>query len=219
MIKVHNVLPKLFHELQGFLEYYSDTEYPISICVPVKDHEQIFYNTEQLTRTSELRKIKDKIKNFKIIEIWDYSIENINILHKNGITNTRYFPPKIWPEYRDKLLSYNDGSYNYDVAFCGLMSSDRINVINKLRNKKISCNIINGYGDYRDKLIAKCKILLNIHYAGDYKIFEKIRCFPWLDTGKTIISHNSLDADPRCINVSIHNIVETVISTLNSFTA
>lgn len=222
MSTVHNSLPKLFHELQNFLAYYSNSSIPISICVPLKDknQEHILYNTEQLTKWSEVRKIKDVIKNNNnIVEIWDYSEENINILHKNGITNTKYFPPKIWPEYRNKLLSYNDGSYDYDVAFCGLMSEARIKIIKRLKQNNISCDIIRAYGEHRDKRISKCKILLNVHYAGDYKIFEKIRCFPWLDINKIVISQNSLDPDPRCINASFDDIVPAVIKTLESFSA
>ena len=74
------------------------------------------------------------------------------------------------------------------------------------------------YGEERDKALASCKILLNIHCFDDFTIFESARCEPWLSIGKCVISENSLDNDPRCINVDYHMLVLTVLNTLKDYT-
>jgi hypothetical protein len=58
-------------------------------------------------------------------------------------------------------------------------------------------------------------MILNIHFNENYKIFEQYRCFAWLDIGKVVLSENSLDNDPRCINVSYDEIVPTLMKVLN----
>jgi hypothetical protein len=73
------------------------------------------------------------------------------------------------------------------------------------------------YGEERDKELAKCKILLNIHAFSDYNVFENARCEPWLAIGVPIISENSLDNDPRCINVDYDQIVPRTIEFLRSY--
>ena len=80
-----------------------------------------------------------------------------------------------------------------------------------LKSSNISINVIELFGKDRDIELAKCKIILNIHAEDDYKIFESCRCEPWLKLGITVISENSLDNDPRCINVNYNDIVKTVV--------
>ena len=59
-----------------------------------------------------------------------------------------------------------------------------------------------GNSDITDLiLLSKSKILLNVHYNDDWKCFEQIRCFPWLNTNKIIVSESSYDEDDRVIFV------------------
>lgn len=217
-MKLHNPGGSLFKELEGFLRYYyNDIDTPISIMRQYFDEPQIVFNTEQLTIPDLFNNIMS-YKNSNIIEIWDYSLSNINILNSVGINNTKHIPLKIWPEYKKKLDSLNtDNTYYYDVGFCGWTgSARRRSILELIKNSGMTLDIIEGgvFGEDRDKRLAKCKILLNIHFDTTYKIFEQLRCFPWIDTGKTVVSENSLDNDPRCVNVEYEDLVPTLLGLL-----
>lgn len=218
-MELYNPNPKLFFEMEEFLKnYYYETPLPISIHKPFFTKPQILFNTEQLTRPDVIEFYKSQKDNQTINEVWDYSQYNIFLLNQLGITNTRFVPLKIWPSYKKKLTSYNkNNTYNFDVGFVGWVHGEkRISIIEQIIKEGISIDVIQDtYGDARDKRLSKCKVILNIHYSNNYQIFEQYRCFAWLDIGKTIISENSLDNDPRCINVEYNKIIETIRSILN----
>ena len=65
-------------------------------------------------------------------------------------------------------------------------------------------------------MIGKAKILLNIHYNEEYKIFESIRCEPWMACGLTVVSESSLDDSTRCIHVPYKELVDKVCSILQN---
>ena len=191
-------------------------DYPIVIWSSNNyPNKYILYNSEQLSSINKLNGFLSKI-NDSVIEIWDYSAENVKILAANGIT-ARHVPPISPNWYKDKLKSYGD-NHIYDVGFAGCASERRNHILDKLRSHGVSVNYMQTYGEERDKALASCKILVNIHCFDDFAIFESARCEPWLSIGKCIISENSLDNDPRCTNVDYHIIVETVLNTLKDYT-
>ena len=180
------------------------------------DFEGILYNTEQMTRQNKLEQVISKINNNKNIkEIWDYSKVNIQILNSKGITNVKYVPLESPDSYVNKLKEYRK-IIDYDVGFSGTLSNRRLNILNKLRECGKSVNIIQKFGEDRDMELARCKILINIHYADDYMVFESARCEPWLKAGVTVISEKSLDDDPRCINVDYDSLVNKVLECLKN---
>lgn len=224
-MKINNIIYNpnniLFYELENFLKYYySDVKYPICIQTSHTDVPHIVYNTEQMTRNANdmYHLINNFRNNNKIIEIWDYSKTNIQILNKLGIYNVKHIPLKIWPAYKNQILSLNtDNTYHYDVGFCGWVHGNhRIDLLDKIQKSNITIDIIEDlYKDARDSRLARCKILLNIHYNKEYRIFEQLRCFPWIETNKIVVSETSLDNDPRCINVDYENIFSTLKGLLN----
>jgi hypothetical protein len=95
------------------------------------------------------------------------------------------------------------------------MGPYRQNILDQLKAKGIEVLILDGdYSLNRDVQIGKSKLLLNIHYDTTYKVFETIRCEPWLSSGFPVISETSLDDDPRAINVSYTNLVDKVCEVL-----
>jgi hypothetical protein len=151
--------------------------------------------------------------NYKPTEIWDYSEANIKILKEKNI-HAIHVPLKTPMNYMNKLLNWRN--IQYDIGFCGCDGTRRNIILYDLKNLGKTVHIITTYGDERDAELAKCKILLNIHYDEDFKIFESARCEPWLAIGVPIISENSLDNDPRCYNVPYDKIVEKTIEVLNT---
>lgn len=175
----------------------------------------IIFNIEQLSRPNILLNILKYIKQSKPLEIWDYSLANVNILKKHNIL-ARHVPLESPDWYIKELQSYRKKNTVYDVGFSGYISPRRLKIFNKLKELGISVNIIKKvFGKRRDKELAKCKLLLNIHASPDYKIFESNRCEPWLKAGVPVISENSLDNDERCINVKYSDIIKTVELTLS----
>jgi len=185
-------------------------EFPES---PIK---KIIYNIEQMTRQSMIEKNLHIMKRQDIIEVWDYSISNYNIL-KNHNLNVFHIPFKLTLE---KILDYRNLQTLdkiYDVAFSGQMGPYRQTILDQLKARGLEVLILDGdYSLNRDVQIGKSKLLLNIHYDTTYKVFETIRCEPWLSSGFPVISEISLDDDPRAINVSYTNLVDKVCEVLES---
>lgn len=216
-MKLYNTNNPIFYELEQFIlncdEFYN-SNYPICVFKVMCNEDCILYNTEQTTRQDfNFRDFKNPL----IKEIWDYSEINIENFKKNGITNVKLVKPKIWNEYAQKLSSYNTtNDYEYDVVFVGWVQERREKILFDLKKENIKTLILSEHFlDERDKLISKSKILLNMHFDDDYKIFEIVRCFPWLDVNKIVVSENSLDNDERCINVNYNEIVHTIKKILN----
>ena len=146
-------------------------------------------------------------------EIWDYSAINVRILADRGIT-AKHVPLRSSENYVARLRSLRSVGQIYDIGFAGSKSNRRIAIVNALADTKYSICLIRSWGEERDAVLAKCRIILNIHYADDYKVFESARCVPWIEAGATVISEHSLDDDPRCINVPYDQLVAACIARL-----
>lgn len=171
----------------------------------------IYYNTEQMSRKNELAKVSQIITATKPVEVWDYSEANATILRSLGFT-VKVVPLKSPQWYIDKIKAWK--SDEYDVGFCGTPNQRRSDIFEKLRSRGLKVNVVVGHGDYRDQELAKCKIIINVHYTEEYMIFEQLRCEPFLQAGFLVISEHSWDDDPRCINVPYEKLVDEVISRL-----
>ena len=131
-----------------------------------------------------------------------YTAPNYPKVLTHSPSNLRFLPPGsiVLPYRRDprevaKLRAYSAGAFEYDVA----VVSDgprRDNVRRALTAKGIkTLDIRNTYGDARDELIGKAKILLNVQFSGTYKIYSHQRCDRWMFAGKLIVSDECLDQD------------------------
>jgi len=181
--------------------------------LPTSEGEYILFNTEQLSRKNELQRVLDDIKRTSPLEVWDYSMANCLILKEYEII-AKHIPLQIPENFIKFYKNIRSSGITHDIGFSGSINERRLSVLQSLHTNGFSINIVSKWGEERDKELSKCRIHLNIHYEEDYKIFESARCNPWLDVGITIISENSLDNDPRCINVSYEDLVETTINFL-----
>lgn len=213
------------HLIPYLLSKYSP-ERSVSIIVadcktPNLTSSAIYYNTEQLTRYGMLDRITTLIGYHNVVEIWDYSTANIKILHDAGFTNVRYVPVSTIPETVTSLRTlYHASPPEFDLAFCGAISPRRQDILDGLMERGITINIISNstktkWGIERDREIARCRVLLNIHFADDYTVFESVRCDPWLSAGMPVISETSLDDDSRCAVIAPYGeLVERTIEFL-----
>jgi hypothetical protein len=174
----------------------------------------IYYNTEQLTRQDSLDKVIKISENDNVLEIWDFSLFNIQILNENNIKNTKYVPLESPEWYINKLKTFQQETFEYEIGFCGCLSDRRCKILDELINKGKKINVVSSWGDERDKELAKCKIILNIHYEDKSNIFESARCEPWLKLGIPVITEKSVYDDLRCIVSEYENLVQTVLDYL-----
>lgn len=172
----------------------------------------IYYNTEQMTRPECLREIVLLCSRHPPVEVWDYSPVNISILERVGI-KARHVPLQSPAWYVEKLRAMR--APEYDVGFCGTLNQRRLNILEELRKRGVRVNIVIGNGDYRDAELAKCRVLINIHYTPSYMVFEQARCEPWIQVGVPIVSEHSLDNDARVINASYEELVGTTLDVLS----
>ena len=193
------------------------SNYPIYLGYSPKEKtEYIYFNCEQMTRKYALNHLKSLIITSKPVEIWDYSLKNIEILKEHGIT-AKYV--KVYPsdEYLERVKLWIKQIPEYDVGFCGELSGRRNTILDNIKKLGITVNIVKKWGDERDKELAKCRIIINIHYDKDYNIFETARCEPWLTLGIPVVSEISLDNDDRCINVPYNNMVDEVCKIIKTY--
>jgi hypothetical protein len=183
---------------------------------PNTSFKKIIYNIEQMTREIMLTNNLPRMKQSDIIEVWDYSISNYNIL-KNHNLSVRHVPFKL---NLDKILMYRNLQTlikEYDIIFCGQMGDYRKHILDMLKSKGKKVFILEGdYTGNRDIEIGKSKLLINIHFNETYRVFETIRCEPWLASGHNVLTESSLDDDPRAISVPYDQLVNKACEILDS---
>lgn len=142
-------------------------------------------NTEQITRNNIIKPIINLIK--KGIKIIDYSAGNIKLI-KEHIPNSELIH---WPYQPNIKEIYNYPKTN-QVAFIGALSQRRKNVLIHLLRNNIPISRIEGWNNKRDQQLFRHKILLNIHHANNYNIFEELRCNRAILNKMIVISEKSL---------------------------
>jgi len=175
-----------------------------------------YLNTEPLNLDCRLNTVKYFYNSYpKLKRFYDYSLSNIQIMNKNGIFNTQFLEYRYEPmevQFLKELWVKTPKEYDFGIMCSGsvpttdpdeLTPPRRRQVIKSLLSKGFTVNIISGWGEYRDRELAKCKTILNIH--GQYSetpssIFEHIRCNRLLYAGYPIISETSILIDPVFVN-------------------
>jgi hypothetical protein len=168
-------------------------------------------NTEQLSHN---RYINFLIKYSKSnINILDYSKENIDIFNNKYYLNNIYYLPYIYN--KNEILNIEKIN---DI--CCIYSSNkyRLNIINKIKNIKY----IDAFYEERDKILFSYKILINISYNLEYKIFEVIRCYRCLFNKMIIISdhkynENLIDYKKHILFTDYENIPILAEKVLNNY--
>lgn len=182
---------------------------------PVGDEPIIYYNCEQLTRNNIaviLKILRRGVAN-DVVEIWDYSTENVSIWTDCGYPVVRHVPLQTPDDYVQRLREFRSTQpILWDVGFCGsIYGARRKQIFDGLEEAGLSVRIVRTSGEERDRELAQCHIMVNIHYASDYKVWESHRCQAWLDVGVPVVSEHSLDDHPGCINVPFENLVEECV--------
>lgn len=124
------------------------------------------------------------------IKVWDYSKRNIDELKQLGIEATL-----CEIGYMPSLTRIAPCDEDIDVLFVGSMNRRRAKIIEDLTRAGLKVVPVFGYyGAERDLLIARAKVVLNVHFY-DSKVFEIVRCSYLMANKKCVVSEWGSDQD------------------------
>ncbi len=143
--------------------------------------DMIIYNLEQVGSTWMNPAYINLMKHWPV---WDYCEGNIQELLKFGIAaklcRVGYSPCLT------RIKSAED--QDIDVLFIGSLNERREGILRTLASVGLKIKGVFGvYGEERDALIARAKVVLNMHYW-PAKTFEVVRCSYLLANKKCVVS-------------------------------
>jgi hypothetical protein len=152
--------------------------------------DMILYNLEQVTADSTWI-TADYLAQLRRYRVWDYSARNVTAIAPFGVRpilcGIGYTPGLT----RIALASEQD----IDVLFIGSFNPRRRQVLNQLhRSGKKVFAAFDVYGEERDALFARAKIVLNVHYF-DAKVFEIVRVSYLVANRICVVSETGGDPD------------------------
>ena len=121
---------------------------------------------------------------FRTRAVWDYSERNAANLAAMGVPRPRVVPIG-WDPVLERIAPAKE---DIDVLFYGSTNPRRLRVLEALRQAGVRVEIAWGvYGAQRDALIARARIVLNVHYF-EAKVFEIVRVSYLLANGRAVVS-------------------------------
>jgi len=155
--------------------------------------DSIIYNLEQIFEGSPWL-TNDYINLLHHYQVWDYSTRNMEALTELGIQNARLCRVGYVPEltYIPKLP---ETEQDIDILFYGILNIRRTKILEQLENKSLNvASFSDVYGTRRDRLIARAKIVINIHFY-ESKVMEIVRLAHLLANKKFVISEKGNDEE------------------------
>ena len=146
----------------------------------------IIYNLEQL---GGARLLPSYFQLARQHQIWDYDSRNIE---KWKCLHCTYPPTHVPIGYVPELSRIRPRDVqDVDVLFYGSLNDRRNRILNTLRDMGVKVHTVFGvYGHERDDLIARSKIVLNIHFY-EAKVFEIVRVSYLLANSKAVVTECS----------------------------
>lgn len=156
----------------------------------VLPEDAIVYNLEQIVDGSMwvTSAYLDRLRRHRV---WDYSARNISALGAMGLRNAVHVPLG----HAKVLERVPSAEEDIDVLFYGVYNERRLAPIRRLAERGWKVSWVNGvYGEARDRLIARSRIAINVHFYGESRL-EVARCFYLLANGRFVLSEQSVDSD------------------------
>jgi len=156
------------------------------ITVPT-DYRLILFNLEQITPQSPWL-TAEYLSLLGRYPVWDYSERNISELARVGI-QAKFCGIGYMPE----LGRIASAPEDIDVLFVGSLNERRIAVLKQIaaQGGKVEAKF-NVYGSARDRLIARSKVILNLHFY-ESRVFEIVRVSYLLANQKCVVSEIGID--------------------------
>lgn len=161
---------------------------PLSIVEDLPPN-TIIYNTEQFQSIWLTEEYINLLKRFRV---WDYSLHNTNMLKTMLGVNAEYVPVGFCP-LLERIVHKPEQEKDIDVLLYGSVNERRRRVMEKLHaNGLKTLFVYDAFGETRDKLIARSKIVLNVHYY-DSAILETVRLSYLLNNKCFVVTETSKD--------------------------
>lgn len=151
------------------------------------------------------------------LQVWDYSLQNIQKWNAMGCA----CPPVHVPlGYVPELTRISAApNQDIDVLFYGSLNERRAGIMKALKDAGAKVHATFGvYGKQRDELIARSKVVLNIHFY-DAKIFEMVRVSYLLANSKAVVTECCSEMEKRLadsvVGVPYESLVDSCLSLLH----
>jgi len=126
----------------------------------------------------------------KRFPVWDFSARNIAALAAHGVTARL-----CGVGYMPGLSRIPAAAKDIDVLFIGSMNPRRGEILYQLQAQGAAIEVaFNCYGEARDALIARARIVLNLHFY-PAKLFEIVRVSYLLANRVCVVSETGLDGE------------------------
>jgi SAM-dependent methyltransferase len=175
----------------------------------------IIYNLEQLGGAQLQPAYYDVARQH---QIWDYDLRNLEKWKGLRCIHPPVHVPVGYVPELTRILPAP--TQDIDVLFYGSLNQRRNRILNALKDHGVKVHAVFGvYGRERDALIARSKIVLNIHFY-EAKVFEIVRISYLLANSKAVVTECSPDTIEAglsdCVRaVPYEAIVENCCSLLN----
>ena len=181
---------------------------PFDKLPPQTDVPVVFINTEQLSVPWKFSEYCEFVASPRVGSVYDYSLENIRIANGNSTRLLANHLPLLESTDETACLRAFMAEYRAvpregraEIACIGSPTQYRIDIIAGLRARGMLIDFIQGFGEARDRRVAACKLLLNLHAGRAYRLWEPLRCARWLFAGMPIASESCDDAVPDEVHV------------------
>ncbi len=150
--------------------------------------EAILYNLEQVSEGSPWL-TGEMLEMHRRHAAWDYSRANADAWVRLGVPRPAHLPVGYVPE----LSRIAPAAEDIDVLFYGSVNERRKAVLEELARRGARVQAAFGvYGEERDRLIARSRIVLNLHFY-DAKVFEVVRVSYLLANRRCVVSERGCD--------------------------
>jgi hypothetical protein len=181
----------------------------------------ILYNLEQFDADAAVR-MPGYVKLLASFPVWDYSERNAQRIRALiPEAQISILPVGFVPELARIEPAANE---DIDVLFYGSINQRRKYIIDALIAAGLNVQVVFGaYGKKRDALIARSKVVLNIHYY-ESKIFESVRVSYLLANRRAVVSEydaeTEIDSDlcDAVVRADYSKLVEECIAVISDST-
>ena len=152
-------------------------------CLP---RDLVIYNLEQLGGARLNPAYYELGKHHRI---WDYDTGNLEKWRSLGCLHAPVHVPIGYVPESTRIK--NAAVQDIDVLFYGSLNERRKRILNGLQDAGLNVHSVFGvYGSERDELIARAKVVLNVHFY-ESKVFEIVRVSYLLANAKAVVSEVS----------------------------
>ncbi|MCY0878755.1 MAG: hypothetical protein OWU84_07440 [Firmicutes bacterium] len=135
--------------------------------------------------------------------VWDYSCRNGAYWRRQGMTAVTRVPIGYAPSLRRaSIVHAGEDGEDLDVLFYGSLSPRRVALIERMRNDGLQIVVRTAlWGQERDRLVARAKVIVHCHYTDGPAVFEMARMAYLLANQKAVVAEvgplTEIDDDMR----------------------